>query len=101
MKTEDWIRSYGPLGRTEFVQGLPCIAGAGRICRGKSHNHHTKSGGTGRKADCDTIVPLCFLHHNEVHANGQDTFARRHKINWELAASETEMKWQDHLQREL
>ena len=32
---------------------------------GESHNAHTQTGGTGYKADAETIVPMCRLHHQQ------------------------------------
>ena len=101
MTTEEWERVYGPLGRVEFVQQLPCIASHETRCPGPSQNHHTKNGGTSRKGDCETVVPLCFDHHIEVHSVGAKTFSVRHLIDWQESAALTEYQWQNHLQREL
>ena len=99
MKAE-FERVYGPPGRREFVEGLPCIVNS-VICTAPSHNHHTKNGGMGRKADFDAIVPLCFDHHQEIHTTGAETFAQRYWLNLRESARLTESLWQDHTNGEL
>lgn len=58
------LRIYGPPERREWVKSLACL---GRLCGGRCEgaidNAHTVNGGKGRKADADTIVPMCRAHH--------------------------------------
>lgn len=72
---EEYARIYGSKERVAFVKALPCLY----CCavhplialawhpdaenRVYSENAHTVTGGKGRKADADTIVPLCPTHH--------------------------------------
>jgi hypothetical protein len=56
-----FARVYGSAERVEFVRWLPCLVCAMKPCE----NAHTVTGGTGRKADARTIVPLCHTHHQD------------------------------------
>lgn len=62
----DYARIYGSRERVAWVQAQPCIA-CNRI---PSENAHTRSGGTGRKADYTQIVPLCRPCHTLQHSKG-------------------------------
>lgn len=68
-RASEFARCYGSKERVEWVKASPCIVCAAihplfRLTSpGRSHNAHTMSGGGGRKADFDTIVPLCAEHH--------------------------------------
>ena len=97
MKAAEWHRVYGPPGRREFVAQLPCVACWRRRC----HNHHITSGGIGRKTDYDQIVPLCVLHHGEVHQqNGRHSFAEKYGIDWKEQAALTEKLWKEGAEEE-
>ncbi|HSH45807.1 MAG TPA: hypothetical protein VK966_08125, partial [Longimicrobiales bacterium] len=56
-RDREWARAYGSEVRVEFVKALPCCVPG---CRNRAENAHTESGGMGRKADADTIAPLCY-----------------------------------------
>lgn len=56
-KLSETLRIYGSKARRDFVRGLPCAAcGVGGY---SVQAHVLGNGGTGRKADADTIAPLC------------------------------------------
>jgi hypothetical protein len=63
-KASERERIYGPKGRVEFVQSLPCIV-CGAV---PSENAHTEGSGMGRKADARTIAPMCGEFQNGCHA---------------------------------
>jgi hypothetical protein len=62
-------------GQAALCRSLPCC-----ICFGSpSDPHHVRSRGAGGK-DEDT-VPLCRLHHTEVHQKGAVTFWRSYGMD--------------------
>lgn len=72
--TKDFARVYGSEARVDWIRGLPCL-GCGR---GPCENAHTATGGMGRKAGAETIVPLCQMCHHVLHQHGVTTFERNH-----------------------
>lgn len=92
----EWLRAYGSKERVEFVAELPCIICKLRPCE----NAHTgRRSGAGRKADADTIVPLCLWHHAIYHNIGVETFVFRYRMSHadlDKAAAETEKLWAAH-----
>ena len=95
----EWARAYGSKKRVAFVKSLPCcVAGcrAAWMCE-PSENAHTVNGGMGRKADANTIAPLCHGHHRFLHHHGPQTFAASFPLRhgWTLVdwARETERLW--------
>lgn len=67
-RQSEFARCYGSRQRVEWVKSLPCMGcvtywpispSPGWL----SENAHTVTGGAGRKADADTIIPLCTNHH--------------------------------------
>lgn len=104
-KPSETLRIYGTPERRAWIKSLPCLACAGissffaDATRGTSHNAHTVTGGTGRKADYQTIIPLCASHHRRYD---------EHKIPFDnpdardaakKAAATIEKMWQSHLAR--
>lgn len=61
-KASEFARVYGSKKRVAWIKSLRCLAWPWG-CAGEIVNAHTVSGGTGRKADCTTIVPFCDAHH--------------------------------------
>lgn len=90
-REREWARAYGSTERVYYIgQHLACIVHG---CEAREcENAHTETGGMGRKADADTVVPLCTRHHAEYH-RGAESFASRHGLDLEQAARETEAKW--------
>ena len=85
----EFARIYGSPARVRFVASLPCV-GCGR---GPCENAHIETGGMGRKADSDRIVPLCNGCHREFHWWGREDFEDGYHIDLEGAALQTEMLW--------
>ena len=86
-------RIYGSPERQEFVRSLGCL-----ICGQPPELAHTKSGGMGRKADADTIAPLCNQHHGELHQHGAKTFEAQWGVDLKATAAYIEAKWQERVQ---
>ena len=84
-------RIYGSPERQAFVRSMGC-----HICGAEPELAHTKSGGTGRKANADTICALCHSHHHELHTYGIKTFEKLYGIVLADIAAETEARWQEH-----
>jgi hypothetical protein len=102
-KPSETRRIYGPPARRKFVRDLPCFACLslspvfGMVTAGSCHNAHSVTGGTGRKADAETIVPLCASHHRryDEHQKPFDTEAAREAVK--QYAVEVEAAWQREL----
>jgi hypothetical protein len=64
-------RRIRDLGHLAFVAAKPCL-----VCgRNRAHAHHLKFAqptALGRKVSDEFIVPLCSLHHRELHQNGDE-----------------------------
>jgi hypothetical protein len=55
----EFTRIYGSKARVAWIKAQPCL-----VChRSPCDNAHTVTGGTGRKAGFETIVPLCRRCH--------------------------------------
>lgn len=91
---KNWTRAYGSPERVAWVQSLPCVGCGG----GPSENAHAISGGKSRKADADTVAPLCRGCHTayDQHREPFDTPDARALVI--AAAAETERAWQRHLE---
>ncbi len=89
MSRKEYARVYGSPGRVMWVKERPCIACGYQ----PSENHHTRTGGTSRKAGYATIVPLCVLCHEELHNNGRDTFEQKHDLRLIYEAEKVQSAW--------
>ena len=88
----EFARIYGSKARVRWVKAQPCVS----CGEGPCQNAHTKNGGMGRKADYDTIVPLCFPCHDEFHHG----ILRASKEWWAEQARLTEIRWTRYAERE-
>lgn len=91
--TKDFERVYHSLDRVAYVKALPCVA----CGRSPSENAHQGTGGTGRKSDYTTIIPLCPRCHREQHQHGAKTFAAKYNLDYAALAEETQRSWLAHL----
>ncbi len=66
---------FGPFA--DHIRDKRCL-----VChqRGPSHPHHIKSVGSGGLAP-ENLVPLCLVHHNQIHYIGTDTFSAQHNVD--------------------
>ena len=64
-------REYGGEEYLAFIHAQPCAA-----CRlvGYTEAAHTATGGMGRKADAETLAPLCRWCHLDLHHMGVKSF---------------------------
>jgi hypothetical protein len=69
-KKSEWARAYHSEAFVRFTKSAPCAADGRTPCDAA----HTESGGAGRKADWDTIIPLCS------GING--CHAKQHREGW-------------------
>lgn len=86
---KSFARSYGSLDRVEWCRNQPCVVSGTSPCE----NHHTASGGTGRKAGYETIIPLSPLKHRELHRIGVKTFQTKYGVDLAAAAAATQKRW--------
>ena len=95
----EFQRTYHSKERVAFVRLLPCAFGdcLGGLRGIRSENAHIETGGTGRKADANKIVPLCHFHHRALHTIGRRAFEKSYELNLDEAAAETEAAWKRHL----
>jgi hypothetical protein len=64
---DETLRIYGPPERIRWVASLRCACGCGGT---PCENAHTVTGGTGRKADAATIIPLTAKCHRRQTEKG-------------------------------
>lgn len=88
----EWLRAYGSEERVQWVQQQLSVATGKYGCV----NAHTETGGTSRKADFETIVPLTWAEHEELHQHGQRTFEAKYGIDLKAAAADTQRRWLIH-----
>jgi len=65
----------------EYVRTLPCC-----ICQRAGEPHHVKAVGSGRDRKKNipehySAIPLCRVHHTELHNMGFNDFEKRYAIN--------------------
>jgi len=90
-RAKEFARTYGGKARVAWVKQLGCC-----ICKVKpADNAHLPSrSGMGRKGDADRIVPLCRLHHQELHEQGQALVEARHGIDLSVWADAITIAWE-------
>lgn len=92
-KPSEFARIYGSKARVEWVKDQPCVV-CGFV---PSENAHIVTGGMGRKADFDTIIPLCRFDHRVLHRFGRRPCESLTGKTLEQLAAQTEAAWQDSL----
>jgi hypothetical protein len=76
----------------EWIKTLGCL-----ICRRPSEPHHQPKkghGAKGKKTDDLRCLPLCHLHHMELHQQGRETFASKHDLNYEEVIDRLNRAWE-------
>lgn len=98
-RQSEFARCYHSKERVAWVKSLPCVICAGlspfiAAVTGPRDNAHTESGGAGRKAGYETIVPLCRNHHRRLdeHRKPFDQPELRQAVK--DCASRIEASWQ-------
>ena len=102
-KASAFQRAYGSRARVEWVKTLACLAcrrsyADGDVPIAIIQNAHVSTGGMGRKANADQIVPLCTDHHGRLHQWGRSGFESFFGLNLTAEAAAVEAVWQAHLQ---
>ncbi len=74
------------MSHLDKIRKMPCL-----VCGGQAEAHHLKAVGIGRNRKNDipehlTAIPLCRLHHAEIHSIGVSKFDAKYAINcWRIA----------------
>ena len=89
----EFARIYGSVARVAWVKSLPCLV-ASWGCGGPIENAHAENGGMGRKADAETVVPLCRSHHAVLHAVGVASFQAAHALDLTAEARRIAAAWE-------
>lgn len=95
-RASEFARCYGSKERVAWVKSLPCAVRSLGLsifampCHGPMDNAHTVTGGMGRKADAETIIPLCRRHHEGFHAGRWDPVFVQAARGY---ATEVEQRW--------
>ena len=69
------------------IRKLPCC-----VCVNKAEPHHLKAVGMGRNRAFErmehfTVIPLCRMHHSEIHSLGVNNFEEMHRVDpWKVSA---------------
>lgn len=84
----------------DFVKELKCtvsasfaLVHASKRCQGQIIPHHTETGGVGMKGDDLSCIPLCNVHHSELHNNGVKTFSDKYSIDIQMTVTKTLQKY--------
>lgn len=88
---KDFERIYGGKERVAWIASKPCV-----VCgvTARVENAHVKSGGMGRKAGYQYIVPLCWEHHRGLHQNVHKTFEATYALNLAVLAAMYQAEWE-------
>ncbi|MEE8382237.1 MAG: hypothetical protein V3R78_10245 [Thermodesulfobacteriota bacterium] len=66
-----------------YIRRKPCLI---INCKGEAIPHHSSAGGVGIKCSDYHTIPLCHIHHDEIH-RGQTTFLDKYAIDlWRVIA---------------
>lgn len=60
----------------EYVRSRPCI-----VCGKKAEAHHLEGGGVALKGSDYLTIPLCRLHHEELHSQGRVAFQQANHVD--------------------
>lgn len=88
-RSKAFARCYGSEARVLWMSRQPCCVCGYPV----SENVHTRGGGMGRKADADTIVPMCRDHHRELHQSGTASFELAYGIRLSSVAHNVALAW--------
>ena len=93
------LRIYGTPERREWVTRQPCAV-CGVTPSVNAHAGPKGSKGTGYKAACCWIVPLCQTHHDEYDGrsspSSKKAFEAAYNIDLAHAASLTDARWEQY-----
>lgn len=91
-KAKNWERAYRSPAFVRWISRLPCWACnyAGPSPRQAAH---TTTGGMGRKADANTVIPLCGVCHARQHTQGWAAIAMTDESR-QRAAADIQRLWE-------
>lgn len=98
-KASEFQRAYHSKARVAWVKAQPCAV---LLCNhAPCENAHIESGGMGRKADADKIIPLCRDHHWQAHNYGWNVLPglSTEQLREHLAA-QTQARWEQYAESE-
>jgi hypothetical protein len=78
-RKRNFEKHYHSEERVLAVRSLGCL-----ICGQEADNAHVKSKGSG--GTYKDIVPLCWIHHNELHNKGETRFQNQYLLDLEKEA---------------
>ena len=85
-----FARAYGCVGRVQWLRGLDCCVGP--CLEWPCEAVHVKSRGAGGTAD--DLVPMCPMHHRQLHALGIKTFLAKYRgLDLEAIAARYAFDW--------
>ena len=92
---KEWARAYHSPARVRWVAAQPCV-----VCgMTPSENAHIQTGGMGRKANYQYIVPMCSTAHRNFHQHGRE-FGDSRSLDLPALARLTEQRWLEHQRRQ-
>lgn len=77
------VRAWGDGQYAARIRRLPCAVG-GTLCDAAVHAHHVRSVGAGGSER--DLVPLCAIHHQELHTIGRWTFLGKYGVDLRVLA---------------
>lgn len=89
----EWLRIFGGEERIQWMHWQPSVV-SGRV---PCVNAHTANGGKSRKAGYQTIVPLTYVEHQELHQHGVDTFGLKYGVDLVAEAVKINDRWEQYL----
>jgi hypothetical protein len=85
----EYERIYGSEARVQWISSLRCACGCGGT---PCENAHAVTGGTGRKGDADTILPLAPKCHRKQHERGWEAIGMT-RYEAIIIASQVQKMW--------
>jgi hypothetical protein len=73
-----WIKTFNCIVCGKHDSGIRGV--------GSDHHHIPEKGhgSMGAKTSDRRVIPLCYQQHREYHDTGRDTFAAKHRLDYEL-----------------
>lgn len=99
-RQSEFQRCYHSKERVLFVKGRGCLycrMTFGQPVYPNVHNAHTESGGSGRKAGYETIIPLCATHHSAYDEHRPPLASDFIRGQLKADAAEVQRAWHSHI----
>lgn len=82
MKETEFERAFGGDDHQEWIRWQPSVVSGKTPCVAA----HVRGGGVSRRADARWTVPMLYVEHQQMHNDGQDTYAARHGLDLDALA---------------